>query len=112
MFNLSMNRVHDTVKINEGAESLILKVDADPMRMVAGLSKTQEMMKALNADSTDEELESAALYYASVIFGKEQAEKLADFYHRDAGCVIGICGKYFTGRLSALIVKAQKKNKK
>lgn len=112
MFNLSMNRVHDTVKINEGSESLILKVDGDPMRMVAGLSQAQKKLQALNNDSTDEEVKNAALYFASVIFGKEQAERLLDFYRDDAGCMINLCGKYFSNRLSSKIVKAQKKQKK
>ena len=112
MFNISMNRVHDTVKINEGSESLILKVDGDPMRMVAGLSQAQKKLQALNNESTDEETKNAALYFANVIFGKEQAEMLLDFYHNDAGCMISLCGKYFSGRLSSLIVKAQKKQKK
>lgn len=112
MFNISMNRVHDTVKINEGKESLILRVDGDPMRMVAGLSQAQKMLQALTTESTEEEVKNAAIYFATVMFGKEQAEALLDFYHDDAGCMINLCGKYFSGRLSQLIVKAQKKQKK
>lgn len=109
MFHISLNRVHDTVKINEGDDSMILKVDGDPMRMVAGLSAAQKKLQALTKDSTDEESLEAALFFASVIFGKEQAEKLVAFYHEDAGCVISVCGQYFSERLSKLIVRLQKR---
>ena len=37
MYKISLNRIHDRVRITEGDEHLDLRVDADPMRMVAGL---------------------------------------------------------------------------
>lgn len=110
-FKISMNRVHDRVKVTEGGETLTLNVEADPMRMVAGLSQAQKMMQALTNDSTDEEQHAAAEFFASVIFGQAQAKALLDFYRGDAGCVIGLCGTYFRNRLSKLITKAQKKSK-
>jgi len=111
-FEISLHRVHDRVKITEGGDSLLLHVDADPMRMVAGLSQAQKIMQGLTEESTEDEQKNAALYFASVIFGKEQAEKLLDFYHGDAGCVYNACGQYFGKRLNKLIVAAQKKQKK
>ena len=106
---LSLNRVHDTVVIREGDEKLTLHVDADPMRMVAGISQAQKMMQALNTESTEEQQRDAALYFAGVIFGKDQAVQLLSFYHNDSGCLFNVCGKYFSARLSKLIVKAQKR---
>ena len=110
-FKISLNRVHDTVSIKEGNEKLVLKVDADPLRMVAGLSQAQKLMQSLKTDSTEEETENAAKYFAQVIFGDKQAGELMEFYRNDAGCVINVCGQYFAQRLSKLISKAQKKIK-
>ena len=111
MFKISLNRVHDKVEIKEGDEKIMLRVDSDPMRMVAGLSQAQKMLQELNKDSSDEETDKAALYFATVIFGKEQAETLVAFYHNDAACVINVCGQYFSKRLGKLITNAQKKMK-
>lgn len=108
-FKLSVNRVHDRVRITEGSESLNLCVDADPARMVAALAQAQKMLQALNNDSTEEEQRSAAECFAQAIFGKDQAEQLMAFYLKDAGCVIKVCGRYFNQRLGKLITKAQKK---
>lgn len=111
MFKISLNRVHDKVEIKEGDEKIMLHVDSDPMRMVAGLSQAQKMLQELNKDSRDEETDKAAQYFATVIFGKEQAETLVAFYHNDAACVINVCGQYFSKRLGKLITNAQKKMK-
>ena len=108
-FKLSLNRVYDKVRISEGSESLLLSVDADPMRMVAGLNQAQKAMQAITSESTEEETKAAAAYFAGVIFGPGQAEQLMEFYHGDAACVINVCGKYFAERLSKLIARAQKR---
>lgn len=110
-FEISLHRVHDAVKITEGGDGILLRVDGDPMRMVAGLSQAQKMLQALNKDSTEEEQNNAARFFAASIFGEEQAEKLMSFYHGDAACVINVCAQYFANRLSKIIVKAQKKGK-
>lgn len=110
-FEISLHRVHDRVNIREGGESLALQVDADPMRMVAGLTQAQKMMQGLTEESTEDQQRDTALYFAGVIFGKEQAESLLAFYHNDAACVINVCGQYFSARLGKLISKAQKKQK-
>ena len=52
-----------------------------------------------------------AQYFAAVIFGNEQAEKLLAFYANDPVCVIDVCGKYFKERLADKIAAVQKKMK-
>ena len=111
MFKLSLNRIHDTVKITEGQDHLVLKVNGEPRRMVAGLSQAQKMLTAIGDDSTEEEVRKAAEFFSGVIFGTEQAAKLMEFYRNDCGCVINVCGRYFAERLKGLIIKAQKNEK-
>ena len=82
------------------------------MRLVAGLSKAQEKLTELTkGDPTEEEMKAAAEYFAAVIFGKEQAKKIMEFYADDPGCVISVCGQYFKDRLAGKISKIQKKIK-
>ena len=111
-YNITLNRVHDTLKIKENGETLPLTVNADPMRIVAGLNKAQTKLNDLvkdNREPAEEEIKEAAEYFATVIFGKEQAEKLMEFYNNDAACVINVCGTYFRERLALKITKVQKK---
>ena len=108
-YEVSLNRVHDIVRIREGNDSLRLYVDGDAMRMVAGLNEAQKILKTLNAESTDEDRLAAAEYFAEVIFGKDQADQLVSFYRDDPICVINLCGTYFRDRLGKLIEKAQKR---
>ena len=110
-YNMTLNRVHDRVSFNEGGEKLILTVNGDAMRLVAGLNKAQAKMKELSDESTDDEIKECATYFASVIFGQEQAEKLMDFYASDPGYVISVCGQYFRERLAGRIAQVQKKMK-
>ena len=111
MYSLSLNRVHDTVRIREGRESLRLVVDGDPMRMVAGLNQAQKMLVLINDETSDEDKRKTAEYFATVIFGKEQVAQLMSFYRDDALCVVNVCGTYFRDRLNKLITKAQKRSK-
>lgn len=111
-YDITLNRVHDTIRINENGETLPLTVSADPMRIVAGLTKAQKKLNDLvngETEPTTEEMREAAEYFASVIFGQEQAEMLMAFYNDDAACVINVCGTYFRERLSKKISKMQKK---
>ena len=114
MYRISLGRVHERVKITEGRESLTLLVDADPMQLTIGLKKSQAQMEALkkSKNRTEEDNMNAARFFASVIFGKEQAEKLIDFYNNDPSCIVSVCYRLLSGRLAALIVKAQKRRKK
>jgi len=111
MFNISLNRVHDSVRISEGDERLTLLVDGDAMRMVAALTEAQRTLKGLTEESTEKERMDAAMAFAIAIFGPTQAWELAHFYHDDPACVISVCGKYFSQRLAGLIEKAQKRAK-
>lgn len=109
---ISLNRVHHTVIINENGEKLKLVVNADPMRLVAGINKASDKLKDLLKDGeepTSDEMKDAAEYFAAVMFGKEQTEKLFEFYAGDAACVVNICGQIFKEQLTDKITKAQKK---
>ena len=110
-YEMTLNRVHDTLRIREGDETLTLTVNGDAMRMVAGLNKAQTKLKALTNESTDEEVREAAKYFASVMFGNEQAEQVMQFYAEDPACVINVCGQYFRERLAGKITAVQKKIK-
>ena len=110
-YEVTLNRVHDTVVVREGADKLTLTVNGDAMRLVAGLNKAQAKMKAITDDSTDDEVREAARYFATVLFGADQAGRLMDFYADDPGCVITVCGKYFRERLAGKIAEKQKKLK-
>lgn len=105
---LTLNRVHDTLTIKEGSETLRLTVDGDAQRMVAGLLNVREKSMQIQ-DGGEEKLEEVARYFAETIFGKEQAEKLFEFYRGNAGCVFAICSQYFSERLNKKVTRAQKK---
>lgn len=111
-YEITLNRVHDTVSIREGDEHLTLTVNADAQRMVAGLTRAQQKMKEIaDGEPTDEQAQEVAEYFSTVIFGKEQAEKLMNFYAKDPGSVISVCGQYFKNRLAEKITEVQKKIK-
>lgn len=106
---ITLNRVHDRVRVREGRDVLELVVDGDPMRIVAGLNHAQKLLQKIDEDTTEDDKRIAASYFAEVIFGEKQAKQLMEFYRDDALCVINVCGSYFQNRLSKLITKAQKK---
>jgi hypothetical protein len=110
-YEMTLNRVHDTVTIREGDEKITLTVNGDSLRMVAGLNKAQVKMKELTEDSPDDVVKDVAEYFAAVIFGKEQAAQLMTFYADDPGCVITVCGQYFKERLAGKISAMQKRMK-
>ena len=109
--DLSLGRVYDTISIREGSERLVLHVNNDPNRIVIGMNESQKRLKSIDKDTTDEERAEIARFFASVIFGDEQTQKLFDFYYGDAMCVISIASKYFSERLAKKIIEAQKKAK-
>lgn len=112
-YEMTLNRVHDNLTIREGSERLSLTVDGDSMRMVAGINVAQKKMNDVvtKEEPTEEEIRDAAETFATVIFGKDQTEKLFAFYNDDPGCVISICGQYFKNRLAYKIAKVQKRLK-
>ena len=111
-YTLSLGRVYDTVIVRENGQKMVLHVNADPNRLVIGLTHAQKQLAAIDENTTQEDREKAALYFAGVIFGEAQAKELLDYYRGDSSCVIGICGKYFAERLSKMITRAQKKQKR
>jgi rubrerythrin len=110
-YEMTLNRVYDTITIKEGSEKLKLTVNGDSQRMVAGLNKAQKKMTELSDDADDETVKEVAEYFAAVIFGKEQATELMKFYADDPVCVINVCGQYFKERLAGKIAAVQKKMK-
>ena len=110
-YEISLNRVHDTIVIREGGEKLTMTVNGDAQRMVAGLTNAQKRMQAITEETADAEIRDIAEYFAAVIFGREQTEKLFAFYANDPASVISVCGQYFKNRLAGKISEAQKKIK-
>jgi hypothetical protein len=108
-FEITLKRVHDTLIVRECEEKLRLVVNGDALRMVSGINKAVEKLNALTDESGEEAMREAAEYYAVVLFGKDQARKLMEFYAEDAGCVLTVCTKYVTQRLGQKIAEAQKK---
>lgn len=108
---VTLNRIHHTVTVNENGEKLKLVVNADPMRLVAGLNKAQQKLKDTmkNPEPTEAEIRDAAEFFSAVLFGKDQTEKLMEFYANDGACVINVCGQIFKDQLTRKITAAQKK---
>lgn len=105
-YEVSLSRVRDKIRVRDGNKTLTLTVSEEAGRLVSGLNNAQKKLTEASVDA--EKIQDAAEYFSMVIFGKEQADKLFDFYDGDAACVIEICGRYFRERLGAMITKAQK----
>lgn len=106
MFKISLNRVHDKIKVQEGNEALTLRVDADPMTIAAKMRTAA--LKLQNADEmTEEERNKATIEMSDAIFGMEQSNQLFALYNGDASCVMAVLSKYVE-RLTKIITKAQK----
>ena len=110
-YEMTLNRVHDTITVRESDEKITLTVNGDAVRMVAGLNKAQAKMKSITDETPDDVVKETAEYFAAVFFGKEQAGKLMAFYADDPGCVITVCGRYFSERLADKITEVQKRMK-
>ena len=111
MFRVSLGRVHELVRVKEGTERLLLRVDGDPIQMTIGLNKAREVLQTLNGENDKEALEAARMF-AEVFFGKKQTDLLLGLYNDNPACVISVCGKVFEKRLIRKIIKAQKRQKK
>lgn len=103
----SLGNVRDRIAFREGSEELNLTVDESPKQLMAGMIAVREKLNAITDETQD--ATDAVLSMAIVIFGKEQAEKIFEFYNRNPVNVLRICEKYFTERLVHKIAKAQKK---
>lgn len=106
---MSLGRVHGSLVIKEGFDKLTLYVDADAMRLTAALMQENERLRRYGEKATAKQQKELALDFAATMFGREQAQKLLDFYHGNAACVISVCAQYFSGTLTKLIAKAQKR---
>nr|MBQ1578117.1 hypothetical protein [Oscillospiraceae bacterium] len=104
----SLGRIHCIVPVKEGDEILRLRVDADPNLLVTRISEAVKMMQTLSAESTQEQEHDVALYFATVLFGKEQAGKLLDLYNGSGQSVLYMCSVIVEKDISARIIKAQK----
>lgn len=100
--------VSDMVTFRNVDKTITLYVRSDAPSIVLGVKNSVDRLSSLSDESSENEQIDAALRYAEVIFGKEQAEALLDFYDKKALAVITACGMYFQNRLSKLITKAQK----
>lgn len=111
MFKISTNRVHDRVRIVEGASHLDLMVDADPRSIMIKLKAAQDALQAVSQATDDQSpvVQQAAKTFAAAIFGPAQAEKLLDFYANSGSAVISLCTKYLSTRLMRLVKTAQRR---
>ena len=91
MFSITTNRVRDAVKVTEGTESMILRVDFDPMAFVRVLETAKAKL--------------AAVRYAQDDSAPQVVQAARDF----AGApVISICSRYLRGRLAKKVIRAQR----
>lgn len=111
---LTLNRVRDHITIREGNDTITLTVDSDANTLIRGVRTAQNTLLRLQEEDNQELKETAAKQLSEAIFGREQAERLLDFYGGSYECVITICGMYFGDHkygLGKKITKAQKKNR-
>ena len=90
MYRVSLGRrVRDRVMFADGGETIVLNVAGDAGKMVTALTNARDLLSAASGEeSTQEERETAAMAFASAMFGDEQARKLLEFYDRDCASVI------------------------
>ena len=110
MFKREINpyTVSDKAVFRNVDKTLVLYVRTDAASVVVGLKQAQDKLKALTDESDECEKMNAARFFARVIFGEEQGDRLVDFYN-DPLAIIAACGMYFDKQLKQKITKAQKK---
>ena len=101
-------QVSDKVVFRNVDKSLTLFVRSNAASLVVGLKDAQDKLNGLTDHNTAEERMEAARFFASSIFGKDQADKLCEFYNEPL-TIISVCGMYFEQRLGKKITKAQKR---
>ena len=99
--------VSDKVTFRNVDKTLTLTVRADASSLVIGLKHINDRMAGMTEDTPEQERIDVARLFAVTIFGKEQGDKLFDFYGEPLA-VITACGIYFRERLGKKITKAQK----
>lgn len=103
---ITLNHVRDKIYASEGDEELELRIDEDAMLLAKRIKKVFDDMGKAKTDP--DKLESAAIRFGKAVFGEEQTEKLLSFYSGNPFAVLEFTSKYFTGRLSEKIVRAQR----
>lgn len=111
-YKITLNRVHDLIEVREGTESLVLRVDADPMDIVRIITKLEPKLNMIQSnEEAKAEAESIGHEFCNVIFGRIQTSKLFEFYNNDALAVLDIISKYLSERLVMKVAKVQKRAK-
>jgi hypothetical protein len=105
---LTLNRVRDMITVREGNETIDLYVDSDANMLIRRLQSAQGELMSIDEDTSEAERKKAAEDFSTAIFGRQQTEKLLDFYHGDYGCVVTICGMYFGDHKRGLAKKITK----
>lgn len=109
---ITLNRVRDKLTVKEGNERIDLYVDQEANKIIHALKEAQKGLIQAGESADEEDRRNASLSFSEAIFGKEQTDKLLEFYHGDFNCVLAICGLYFGNPKKGLgkkITKAQKK---
>lgn len=107
-YDVYSGHVQDKVRFDGG---VVLRVDGDAWKILFEVEAARQAVQSLKADSPEEDKKKAAMRFATAIFGVNQAEKLMNFYHGDAGSVLGVCGQYINNRLIKRITRVQKRQK-
>ena len=110
MFKKEINpySVSDKVTFRNVDRTLVLYVRSDSASLVVGLKQAQEKLKEMTDDSDECQKMNTARFFARVIFGEEQGDKLVDFYNEPLAIITAL-GLYFEKQLKNKITKAQKK---
>ena len=110
MFKKEINpfSVSDKVTFRNVDKTLTLYVRASAATLVVNLKEAQDKLKELNDESSECERLNAARFFASAVFGADQANQLVDFY-QEPMAIISVIGMYFDKQLKHKITKAQKK---
>ena len=110
MFKKEINpySVSDKVTFRNVDRTLVLYVRAESASLVIGLKQVQEKLKEMTDDSDECQKMNTARFFARVIFGEEQGDKLVDFYNEPLAIITAL-GLYFEKQLKKKITKAQKK---
>ena len=109
-YRLSMGRVHDLIEVREGTESLVLRVDADPVDIVRVITRLEPKMSSIQTnEDAKAEAKEICKEFGSVIFGAKQTVRLFDFYNDNSFAVLSMISKYLSERLVDKVTKAQKR---
>lgn len=89
-------------------KTLVLYVRSSAPVLMVNLKQAEEKLRTITNDSTAEEREDAARFFARSVFGETQGDQLVEFYD-DPLAVISAVGMFFDQQLKQAITKAQKK---